>query len=109
MKSVHFVQTLGGLSLLGMLALSSPGVVTSVRAESLVGDVPPGPSCSAQTPADTRAQLEHAMQQAMARAKADPNVVVLNNRGYRYGKTDPMHQMQALIDAMVADQHRRVP
>jgi hypothetical protein len=90
---------------LAMLALSSPGVSTSVRAEPPVSDVPAGPSCTlSQAPPVQLEKLVEAMKQ---RAAGDPSVVVLNNRGYRYGNTTAESDVDAILQELVVQQQRQ--
>ncbi len=105
-------QPAGWLALLGMLALSSPGVVATVRAEPPVAEapasaVPAGPSCDAGAAAPPL-QLQQVVEAARQRAAANPEVVVLNNRGYRYGNAESGNaEVQALIQQLRAQQARQ--
>ncbi len=106
------LQPAGWLAVLAMLALSSPGVVTTVRAESPaaqaqpVSEVPAGASCNLD--AAPPLQLEQVVEAARQRAAANPNVVVLNNRGYRYGNSpEGDAEVQALLQQLRAHQARQ--
>jgi len=99
------LQPVGWLAVLAMVALSSPGLVTSVRAESPASAVPAGPSCNiAEAPP---LELEKLVEAARKRAAADPSVVVLNNRGYRYGNPAAEADVEAIIQRLIAQQRRQ--
>lgn len=101
------LQPVGWLAVLAMLALSSPGVVTEVRAEPPVSSVPAGPSCDlAQQEITPALQAEQLVEAARRRAGSDPEVVVLNNRGYRYGNTAPEADVDELIQQLIRQQKR---
>jgi hypothetical protein len=78
-------RVLGWLSLFATLALLSPGVVATARAEEASG-----PSCPAAREADEHsvAGLEQMIERLRAEAPdtgaAQGNVVTLNTRGYNY-------------------------
>lgn len=102
--SSRLCNTLGLLSVLLSLALASPGVRV-VKAEP-VADSPAGAQCPAAA-ADAAAQASQ-VQDFLARVRAEhgpaggpgePDIVVLNNRGYNYGPGSRLALDQVLIDA----------
>ena len=82
---------LGWISLFATLALLSPGIVATARADAAAA--PSGPSCPVSRDADehTAAGLERMIEQLRADAaeRGDPSggVVSLNTRGYNYTNT----------------------
>jgi hypothetical protein len=86
--------TLGGLALVATLALSSPGVRIVRAADAVAAEAGEGAVCEAgsvRNANDVTAYLNE-MQRRQAEQEAAPRsddeMIVLNNRGFNYGKAD---------------------
>jgi hypothetical protein len=82
----------GWLSLFATLALLSPGVVATARADQATGNA--GPSCQADPSGEQMSMalaqmIERLRAQAETGDRSDGHAVVLNTRGYNYGPAAP--------------------
>ena len=89
----RLVTLVGWLCVFATLALLSPGVVATARADQAAGDA--GPSCQAAGPSDEQMSIALAQMIERLRARADTqggsasDVMGLNTRGYNYGEPVP--------------------
>jgi hypothetical protein len=93
----HFSRsttTLGGLALVAMLALSSPGVHIVRAADDLAVEAGEGAVCE---PDSTRAandvtdyvqEMQRRQIELKDAPRSDDGMIVLNNRGYNYDNAD---------------------
>lgn len=91
----RILEILGWLALFTCLALLSPGVTLTAKAEGLTASAEAGPSCGvSQDQADRTASfLEQQMEMLQAQAAAQASssqqgdFIVLNNSGFNYRPT----------------------
>ena len=85
---------LGGLALVAMLALSSPGVHIVRAADDTAAEASEGAVCEARSvpSADDITAYLQEMQRRQAKQviapRSDDGTIVLNNRGFNYGTAD---------------------
>lgn len=81
---------LGGVALVAMLALSSPGVRIARSADDVAAEAGEGAVCepgNVDDAIDVTAYLETKQRRQLG-PQSDDETVVLNNRGFNYGEVD---------------------